>query len=123
MRIAAAAQVDASNVKFVVIDTPRLPRLPVAPNRLLLSAAVLFAGLAAGGGAVFGLIQIDTSFRTTQDLRALGLSVIGSISMAVEPLTWRGRLRLAAGFGGVMGLLVLLFAGLALRYTMAGGSL
>ena len=38
----------ADKVKIQVIDSPEVPRVPVAPNRLLLIACVLLSGLAAG---------------------------------------------------------------------------
>jgi hypothetical protein len=41
----------------------------------------MFAGLGAGIGVAFVLSQIDSSFSTTTALQALGLPILGSISM------------------------------------------
>ncbi len=46
--IAQAADTQADKVKLQIVDPPEVPRLPAAPNRLLLVSGVLLAGL--GGG-------------------------------------------------------------------------
>ncbi|HEX2942733.1 MAG TPA: XrtA system polysaccharide chain length determinant, partial [Rhodopila sp.] len=48
--IAQAADTQAEKVKLQIIDPPEIPRLPVAPNRIMLVTGVLLAGLAAGLG-------------------------------------------------------------------------
>ena len=117
MRIATAAQVRANNVKMVIIDPPVVPQRPVAPARVLLSVAVLLAGLAAGVGVVVGMMTLDQSFHTIIDLRAMGRPVIGAISLAALPPTLSMRLRHAAVFGSALGLLVVICGGVLLHYT------
>ena len=46
--LAQAADTQADKVKLQIVDPPETPRLPVAPNRLLLVSGVLLAGI--GGG-------------------------------------------------------------------------
>ncbi|MEJ0045801.1 MAG: GNVR domain-containing protein [Rhodospirillales bacterium] len=106
MRISDAAQKKASNIKLVIIDPPTVPRVPVAPNRVLLSLGVLLAGIGAGVGVIGAMLAFDQSFNTLADLRSLGLPVIGSVSLAMLPPTiWgppatgrrlRGRVALLA---------------------------
>ena len=43
--IAQAADTQADKVKLQIIDPPQVPRLPVAPSRLLLITGVLLGGL------------------------------------------------------------------------------
>ena len=43
--IAQAADTQADKVKLQVIDPPEIPRLPVAPNRMLLVTGVLLGGI------------------------------------------------------------------------------
>jgi uncharacterized protein involved in exopolysaccharide biosynthesis len=105
MRISDAAQKKASNIKLVIIDPPTAPRVPVAPNRVLLAIAVLLGGLGAGAGVIMAMLALDQSFHNIADLRALGYTVIGSVSLAVLPLTAIQRLRQIALFGGAMGAL------------------
>ena len=117
MRIASAAQVRASNVKMVIIDPPLVPQAPVAPPRILMSIAVLLAGLFAGGGMVFMLIATDQSFHALPELRQLGLPVVGAISLAALPPTTAVRLRRAASFATAMVLLVAALGGVLLHFS------
>ena len=43
--IAQAADTQADKVKLQIIDPPEIPRLPIAPNRMLLVTGVLLGGL------------------------------------------------------------------------------
>lgn len=99
MRISRAADSDADKVKVQVIDPPQVSRLPVAPNRLLLISAVLALGVAAGGGLAFLLGQLDQSFHSTDDLRGLGLPVVGGISILAAGKPFGRRLLAVACFG------------------------
>ena len=68
-------------VQFQVVDKPAIPGSPAKPNRPLLLAMVLLAGLGAGAGTAFALGHLQTSFPTAVKLeKASGLPVIGSIS-------------------------------------------
>jgi polysaccharide chain length determinant protein (PEP-CTERM system associated) len=117
MRISDAAQKKASNIKLVIIDPPSVPRVPVAPNRTLLAVGVLLAGLGAGAGVVAAMLALDQSFHSLIELRAMGLPVIGSVSMAaLAPTLWE-RVRQLALFGGAVGLLILALGGVLLHFA------
>jgi polysaccharide chain length determinant protein (PEP-CTERM system associated) len=103
--IAQAANTQADKVKLTIVDPPQIPRLPVSPNRPLLLPAVLLLGLAGGCGVAFLLGQMDRSFRTLDDLRALGLPVLGGISMLATVPVGR-KLGSALGFSAAVLLLV-----------------
>ncbi len=99
--------------KFQVIDPPRIPRTPIAPNRGLLLLAVLVVGIGAGVGAAYGIGELRSTFGTTAKLeRATGLPVLGAISrsLTVDGLRLRQtRLKyFLAGVGGLGGLFLLL---------------
>jgi polysaccharide chain length determinant protein (PEP-CTERM system associated) len=109
--IAQAADTQADKVKLQIVDPPEVPRLPVAPNRLLLITAVLFGGIAAGLGVTVLLSQFDRSFSTVDQLRALGLPVLGGISvLGLAPL--RVRLMAVLRFGAAVAMLVCIYGGL-----------
>ena len=109
--IAQAADTQADKVKLQVIDPPEIPRLPAAPNRMLLITGVLLAGLAAGAGVTVLFGQMDRSFSTVDDLRALGLPVLGGISvLGMAPL--RQRLMTVLRFGFAVAILVGVYGGL-----------
>jgi polysaccharide chain length determinant protein (PEP-CTERM system associated) len=120
MRIAAAADADANKVKIQIVDPPQKPQTPVAPRRGVLLSAVLGAGLAAGAALSLMLGEIDASFQNIDDLRVLGLPVIGGISviMSVVP---RWRVFLAIGsFAVVLLALCGVYGGLVMRLAAAG---
>jgi polysaccharide chain length determinant protein (PEP-CTERM system associated) len=117
MRISDAAQKKASNIKLVIIDPPTVPRVPVAPNRVLLSFGVLLAGIGAAAGVIGAMLALDQSFNTLSDLRGLGLPVIGSVSLAVLPPTIWERMRQVGAFGGAVALLALVLSGVLLHFA------
>jgi polysaccharide chain length determinant protein (PEP-CTERM system associated) len=104
---------ETSQYKFDLVDPPVVPQSPAAPNRPLLLIGVLFAGIAAGAGVAYGLAQMRSSFATSQKLeKAMGLPVIGSVSLTLSD-TARAlrarRLKLFAGACvGLVGVLAIL---------------
>ncbi|HEX4259558.1 MAG TPA: XrtA system polysaccharide chain length determinant [Acetobacteraceae bacterium] len=109
--IAQAADTQADKVKLTVVDPPLVPHTPVAPNRLLLFSAVLVLGIGAGVGLAFLRGQLDSSFRSVDDLRSLGLPVLGALSLVGTPAV-RQRVVSVLGFGAAVMLLVVVFGGL-----------
>ncbi len=101
--IAEAADTQANKVQIQVIDPPVVPRLPVAPNRLLLVTGVLIAGLGAAVGLPILLAQLDRSFAEIDDLRILGLPVLGGISLlGARPLRQTIRVALPVGLAFIV---------------------
>lgn len=81
IRLRGQAETQTDAVQFRVVKEPSLSNVPAAPNRPLLLAAVLIAGIGAGIGSAFALGHLQTNFPTAAKLeRASGLPVIGSIS-------------------------------------------
>jgi hypothetical protein len=120
MNIASAADQDAEKVKLDVVDPPQVPRIPVAPQRLLLDIAVLALGLAGGAGFALMLLQFDSSFHTTDDLRPLEIPVAGSISLVADVIPLRRRVLGIASFATGVLLLCAVLGGLVLRMIHAG---
>jgi polysaccharide chain length determinant protein (PEP-CTERM system associated) len=112
--IAQAADTQADKVKLQIVDPPEIPRIAVAPNRVLLLSGVLFAGMAAGGVIVLLLSQMDRCFNTVDDLRDLGLPVLGGISI-VRTRSIVRRLMVFMRFAGAVGVLVMIYGGLVLH--------
>ncbi len=81
MQITTAANIDANRVQLQVVNPPQLPRIPVAPPRVLLLAAVLVMGFGGGAGLALLLAHADSCCYTIHDLRAIGLPVAGAISL------------------------------------------
>ncbi len=112
--IGEAADTQADKVRLRVVDPPEIPRLPVSPNRPLLVSGVLLAGIGAGIGVAILLSQLDSAFSGIDDLRALGLPVLGGISMLGGSRLSR-RLLSAAQFSAALGALLLVYGGLLLH--------
>ncbi len=115
-QIAQAAETQADKVKLNIVDPPQVPRIPVTPNRLILIPAVLVVGLGAGIGISFLLSQFDRSFRTIDDLRDLGLPVLGGVSLLGAAISPR-RVMSTIGFCAGLLALVVVFGGL-LAYVL-----
>jgi polysaccharide chain length determinant protein (PEP-CTERM system associated) len=109
--IAQAADTQADKVKLQVIDPPEVPRIPVAPNRPLLVTGVLIGGMAVGLGITILFGQFDRSFSSVDELRSLGLPVLGGISvLGMAP--FRQRLMAVMRFGAAVAVLVVVYGGL-----------
>jgi polysaccharide chain length determinant protein (PEP-CTERM system associated) len=119
MNIATAADTQ-EKVKLDVVDPPQVPRIPVAPKRMLLDAAVLGLGLAGGIGCALMLLQFDSSFQTTDELRKLELPVAGSISLVMDAVPLQQRILSAASFAMGVLLLCMVLGGLLFRMYQAG---
>lgn len=110
-RLSDEVQSDSEQITFDVIEPPRLPLTPAAPNRELLFSVVLGAAIAAGLGVAFLLSQHSPVFYTTQSLQAFtGLPVFGSVGFARAQRFRRQDLVLGAS----VGVLLLAFFGLLL---------
>jgi len=109
--IAQAADMQADKVKLQIIDPPEIPRLPVGPNRILLVTAVLFGGLLTSVGVTVFFGKLDRSFSTVDELRTLGLPVLGGISV-LGLVSLRHRVMGALRFGVAVTALVCIYGGL-----------
>jgi hypothetical protein len=109
--IAQAADTQADKVKLQVIDPPEVPRIPVAPNRPLLVTGVLLGGIAIGMGITILFSQLDRSFSSVDELRTLGLPVLGGISV-LGMVPFRQRLMTVMKFGVAVTVLVVVYGGI-----------
>lgn len=86
---------ETGSVKFEVIEPPTAKLEPVSPNRPLLLAGVLLAGLGLGAGLAYVLNQLRPVFMSRESLEELtGLPVLGVVSM-----TWMEKQRAALKMG------------------------
>jgi polysaccharide chain length determinant protein (PEP-CTERM system associated) len=107
---------NASVVDFRVIDPPRVPSHPAAPNRSLLLSGVTLAAVGAGFVLAFLLSQLRPTFNTRRELRDLtGLPVLGVVSMIWTQEQQNKRRKSLVVFASC-------FAGLLLMYGAVVGS-
>lgn len=87
--------------EFRVIDPPTLPRVPAAPNRLLLMPLAGLLALAAGVAATFLISQLRPAFIEPRSLREVtGLPVLGVVSLLPDRAAERRERRRMVMFGG-----------------------
>ena len=105
------AEQSQEDVKVKIIDPPRLPLLPVGPNRLLLASVVLVLGLGLGGGLCVGLSQLNPRVIDVPDVREMtGLPVLGAISLTAGPQHRQQRRYELLAFGAGLFGIVLVYA-------------
>lgn len=114
--IAEQADISGDQLKFRVVDPPRVPIHPSAPNRPLLMTGVLIAGIVAGvllALLVYILRPTFDSARSIMDV--LGRPVIGGVTM-IHNQEWskkHRRVMLAFSLAGV-GLLAMYIGAMSL---------
>ncbi|MFV0645010.1 MAG: XrtA system polysaccharide chain length determinant [Sphingomonadaceae bacterium] len=122
MRLRGKVENERSSFKFEVIDPPSTPRAPAAPNRPLLLAGVLMAGLGAGAAAAFAVGQMRSTFTTAAGLeKAMGIPVLGTISQTFSDVQRAARARRMRMFGAACaGLLAVFIILLTLEFVQRG---
>ena len=111
--ISEQAGMTGDDVKFRVIDPPRVPMSPSGPNRTLLMSMVFFGGIGAGLVLAFVLYQIRPTFDDRRILKEVtGYPVLGTISTIHTPEMRRKQFQALAAFGVAGIALVVLYGGL-----------
>jgi polysaccharide chain length determinant protein (PEP-CTERM system associated) len=123
MRLSAAADEEADKIKLRIVDPAQVSQNPVSPPRALLLMTVLVAGLAGGVVLAVGLAQLDRSFHSVVDLEAMGLPVIGGVSL-IPAMVGKVRNQLAENMGLAAALLLLcmICGGLVYHTILLGAS-
>jgi len=110
-------------VRFDVIDPPVAGFEPVAPNRPLLVAAILIAGLGLGAGLAYLMHLMRPVFMNARKLTEItGLPVLGAVSEAWLSDRRNARRREVLALTGAAAGLVLAF-GVVFWWQSAGGYL
>lgn len=122
-RLSTQADQNANDVQFKIIDPPRVPTAPSAPNRPLFMSVVLLAGIVAGVALALFLSQVRVTFDNRRSLaQAMGLPVLGSITIVMSP-AMIGRQRIdKASFALLCLVLVVVYSGL-MAYQFQGADL
>ncbi|ATW04895.1 XrtA system polysaccharide chain length determinant [Sphingorhabdus sp. YGSMI21] len=106
IKLRGQVESETDSLKFRVIDPPSSPRSPAAPNRPLLLAMVLIAGIGGGIGTAFAMGHVQTSYPTAARLeKASGLPVIGSVSQiltSAQREIQKKKLRIFFGTSGAL---------------------
>lgn len=80
--IAEQADISGDQIRFRVVDPPRVPVEPAAPNRPLLMTIVLVVGFLAGAMLALLLYLINPTFDNSSSVMdVVGVPVLGAVSM------------------------------------------
>jgi hypothetical protein len=106
-KITQAAGDQHGSFAFRVISPPAKPDRPIAPNRFILVAAVLVAGIGAGAGLAFALGYLSGTFVNLQQLKnAIDLPILGVVTTVYTAADFadarRSNLLFATGLGILM---------------------
>jgi hypothetical protein len=115
--ITRAADTTADKIQLRIIDPPRMPLMPVAPNRFLLISVVLAGGVGATVALAILIGELDRSIRDVGDLRGFGVPVLGGISI-VPRRRGHAFYRQAAALTATIVLLFAVYGGLARELVM-----
>jgi len=122
-RLAQAVGQSGNNVKFHIIDAPRVPTKPSGPYRsLLLTAVFAFALLSGLAWGFFKYLIQPTFIGSNQVSSKIGLPVLGSVGLYLTDEHKRKRRLQLVGFLMVFFLLVTTY-GLSIVLRHSGGGL
>jgi hypothetical protein len=120
--------VQDKSTTFRIVDPAVLPIRPIFPNRVMFILMGIAAGIAAGFGLILAMDFFDSSVKSVDNLKALGIKVLAVIPKISDPLAIEKerrkdlRLYLASGtyFSMIVALLALEFLGMSPFETIIG---
>ncbi|MCU7906285.1 MAG: chain length-determining protein [Candidatus Thiodiazotropha sp. (ex Epidulcina cf. delphinae)] len=106
------------NLKFRVVEPPKIPILPIGPKRLLYSAAALILALGLGGAVAFLFSQMMPVYFDTRTLSAdLEFPVLGQVTRVMTDEVMMKRKLAVSGFISAVFLLFLIFVVIVVVYA------
>lgn len=112
-RLSQQAEQSKQDIRFKIVDPPRLPLKPTGPKRLLLITMVLGAGLGAGVGLAFLIAQLWPTFDSRRSLlRIADIPVFGSVGLMLSPAAQRRARLQTTVYASLVGMLLLTYVGL-----------
>ncbi|QYZ64626.1 MAG: chain length-determining protein [Gammaproteobacteria bacterium (ex Lamellibrachia satsuma)] len=118
-RMSKQADEAGDNVKFRVIDPPKIPLVPTGPKRVIFSVVILVLALIAGGGLAFLIAQFKPVYYDTTLLRkGTEIPVLGQVSRVwTSSVAMKRRLEVSA-FVTVGAMLVTVFGAILVIYSI-----
>ena len=81
-KIAVNMEKKQKGEQFIIVDYARMPEKPISPDMPRLFLILLAAGFGIGGGLIFLLEYLNTSFRSPEDIESyVGFSVLATIPL------------------------------------------
>lgn len=103
-RLSERVEHNTDQVKFRIVDPPRLPRMPSAPNRILINSLIFLGSILFSIGLAVLFAMIRPTFVNAKKLSdETGLPILGSVSMnwlpEIKEQRWTEFLRFCSAFG------------------------
>ena len=118
-RLSQQAEQTTDNIRFRVIEPPRVPTEPAGPNRPLLMSGVLVGGLGGGVVLAFLIAQLWPTFDSRRGLmQVTNVPVFGSVGVILSPTAVRRERLKTLMFVALFILLLLLYMGLLIAEMM-----
>ncbi len=115
-------EVQDKTTTFRIVDPAVMPIMPVSPNRVKIILMGIFAGLACGLGLLVVLDHLDTSIKTVDALKPLGVQLIAVVPKISNPAAAAVErvkdFRLYTVAGGYFALILALLVTEALRLSL-----
>ena len=122
-QLAQAVGQSGSSIKFRIIEPPRIPTKPSAPNRLLFLTLAFLVALAAGLGWGFLKDQSQPTFINTKQLGGkVGVPLLGSVRLHLSAEHKRKRQLQLMSFFVIFSLLVITY-GVAMVFSHSSSEL
>ena len=84
--IASNMEKQQKGEQFRILDPARLPEKPISPDERKLFLIMIASGLGIGGGLIFLMEYLNTSFRSPDDIESyLGVPVFASVPLICHP--------------------------------------
>lgn len=116
-RLSDEAEKSTEDVKFRIIDPPRMPLSPSGPNRILFATIILIAGVIAGLALALFFSQIKPVYISGRDLvKDTGLPLLGSVTMVSTEIGRKNNMRLIRRFSLTGILLVVVYVAVVINF-------
>jgi polysaccharide chain length determinant protein (PEP-CTERM system associated) len=113
VRLSQEADQSTDDIRFRIVESPRVPLEPSSPNRPLFATAVLGFGISGGLGLALLIAQLRPTFDTRRSImQATRVPVLGCVGMIVSPAEARRQRFLLIGYALLLMGLLLTYAGL-----------
>lgn len=118
-RLSQQIEQTSQDVRFKIIDPPRVPLQPSGPNRPLFMSMVLGAGLAVGIALAFLISQLWPTFDSRRSLMQItSIPVFGSVSVVLSAAAVRRERLMAVVYASLGGMLLIAYAGVLVVETV-----
>jgi polysaccharide chain length determinant protein (PEP-CTERM system associated) len=112
-RLSQEAELTTDDIRFRIVESPRVPLQPASPNRPLYATAVLGLGIASGLGLAFLIAQLRPTFDTRRSVtQTTRIPVLGCVGMIISPAKARRQRLLLIAYGLLFACLLMAYAGL-----------